>query len=149
MKTKINKQVFIKIAVISAIIAAVFGVLNVVSTLVVLLSCVVAPLACLAWFVIPVIAGFFAAKEHNVNKELIVDGMVLGGLGGLVSGVVYAVITSVFSTVSLLLNLGQSASYLNECIIFGTCIYVVAYTVIGGLTGLLYAAIKDTKAAAK
>lgn len=156
MSTKLNKNVFVIIAGVAAGASLTVSIVAYIPILNVILCCL-----CL---VLPVFAGatgWYAADQHGVNKDKVVDGLITGLLGGLSFaigwGIVSVIFTAIFSIVGVSRDIAVS-SFFNDIsssevavvgaigggagivgAVFGFFISLVLYGVLGLIGGLIKA----------
>jgi hypothetical protein len=79
-------------------------------------NCLIFPITCVAWFIIPLASGYLAATWAKVARDEFQKGAVQGVFSGLVLGSVSGLVSIPIQMVSILINQGQNAalSALNE-----------------------------------
>lgn len=113
MKKYIDKEIVMKVSVVSGVVAVAQGVMNLLVALIpflVFLSCFVSPLLCIIGLAIPAWAAYYVTKEKGYNKETIADALIASALVGAVTGLVSSVIAVVFSVISTVAGIGSTAA---------------------------------------
>jgi len=105
-----NKS-WLKAGLIGAAISSVLSLFSVIP----IIGCLMIPILCITWFLVPGGAGFLAAKwtKTNGNTGL---GAKQGVLAGITVGVIGGFVSFILSMITSLINAGSSTmtSYFNE-----------------------------------
>ncbi|MFQ5492718.1 MAG: hypothetical protein ACE5DX_00985 [Candidatus Dojkabacteria bacterium] len=159
MKTKLDQKVMVKIAIIAAVVALIFGVFGFIPFLNIFTGIVA---LCASFLIVPVWAAYYAVRKHNVTKDMLADGLIVGGIAGLAAGVAYSIVSTIMTLIQTALGFGLSAVS-NTIIdsadtgvdlaaagaftavggVIGACVLIVSMTVVAGIAGLIIAAVTE------
>ncbi|MFC1780362.1 hypothetical protein ACFLY9_01570 [Patescibacteria group bacterium] len=74
------------------------------------ISCLIWPITCVAWFVIPAGCGYLTAHWADLKRDQFQEALTQGALAGLLLGVIAGVGTIVTQMISSLLDLGTQTA---------------------------------------
>ncbi len=161
MKTKIDKKVLMMAAGLGAAVSLVLGVLGIAAIYIPFLICVTGPVGCIIGYAVPIVVGVYAVKKHGINKDNLVDGLIIGGLAALAAGAAAGLVSIVVGLISIPLASAAYTSSLSDLsttsssllaggvtvvgVIIGAVVSTVVDTIIGGIAGLIMAAVTQGK----
>jgi len=99
------------------------------------------PFTCLAWFALPIAAGYFAAEWSKLGRDNYKEAAINGALAGIVLGVISGIVSIAISIAKSLLNLStntalsfmQENSELSE---FMPATFSLGWTLLFGCVGI-------------
>ena len=97
---------WLKAGIIGTAVSIVLAVLGVIP----FISCLICPITCVSWFVIPLFSGFLAATWDNVGNDY-TSAAKSGALAGLIIGIVSGFVSLILNVISSVFNFGLSSSY--------------------------------------
>lgn len=159
MKTTLNKNLLLTLFGVGAAVGLVMSILGAIP-LIGFLTCLLCPVI----FVAPIAVGYYASMKHNVNKEEIMDSVLVGAAGAAAAGVGYSLVSSILNfifgllgvTISALPGISNSNS-VGDAALVGTgfaitgllcipvwlVIYAIVSAILGAIGGFVYTLIKN------
>ena len=89
--------------------AAVSIVLNIIG-LIPCINCLICPITCIAWFAIPMGAGYLAAEWSNLKRDEYKEGAINGALAGIVLGIISGIVSFGLNIIKSFFNLSSQTA---------------------------------------
>jgi hypothetical protein len=101
-----ENKAWLKSGLAGAGVAIVLQILGIIPCV----KCLILPITCVAWFIIPLVSGYLAATWAKVARDEFQKGAKEGALAGLVLGGVSGLVSIPIQMFSALINQGQNAA---------------------------------------
>lgn len=155
-------KAWLKSGLIFGSISAILSILGAIP----LIKCLICPITCISWLLLPLLAGYLASTWAKVTKADISKGAIQGGLAGIVLGVISAVVSFVITIISTIFslslgtvfNLQDQTDYFNFltfmpagvtgaiiCGLVGGIFGILFNMIVAGLGGIIKAAMTEKK----